>query len=141
MARRERRAYRVVCKERATTPSGLRAAARRGAAAGGHLLRCRSSTMSPHRLRRGVLHLPARRSRRSASLIPSQALNPRLYLKFICKGSLLVWVNNFPERRNCQVLLNRNRGNHSRDRERGSAMHPVQQKAAALQAFAAVRHP
>ena len=35
----------AVCKERATTPAGLRAAARRGAAAGGHLLRCRSSTM------------------------------------------------------------------------------------------------
>ena len=74
MARRERRAYRVVCKERTTQPAGLRAAARRGAAAGGHLLRCRSSTMAPHRLRRGALHLPARRSRRSASLISSQAL-------------------------------------------------------------------
>ena len=35
----------VVCKERATKPAGLRAAARRGAAAGGHLLRCRSSAM------------------------------------------------------------------------------------------------
>ena len=35
----------AVCKERATKPAGLRAAARRGAAAGGHLLRCRSSTM------------------------------------------------------------------------------------------------
>jgi hypothetical protein len=33
----------VVYKERATTPAGLRAAARRGAAPGGHLLRCRSS--------------------------------------------------------------------------------------------------
>ena len=74
MARRERRAYRVVCKERTTQPAGLRAAARRGAAAGGHLLRCRFSTMAPHRLRRGALHLPARRSRRSASLISSQAL-------------------------------------------------------------------
>ena len=74
LARRERRAYRVVCKERTTQPAGLRAAVRRGAAAGGHLLRCRSSTMSPHRLRRGALHLPARRSRQSASLISSQAL-------------------------------------------------------------------
>ena len=27
-----------------------------------HLLRCRSSTMTPHRLRRGALHLPTRRS-------------------------------------------------------------------------------
>src|SRR5438034_8547065 len=36
----------AVCKERATQPASLRAAARRGAAAGGHLLRCRSSTMS-----------------------------------------------------------------------------------------------
>ena len=35
----------VVCKERATKPAGLRAAARRGAAAGGHLPRCRSLTM------------------------------------------------------------------------------------------------
>jgi len=35
----------VVCKERATKPEGLWAAARKGAAAGGHLLRCRSSTM------------------------------------------------------------------------------------------------
>src|SRR5437867_5307697 len=35
----------AVCKERATAPAGLRAAARRGAAAGGHLLCCRSSTM------------------------------------------------------------------------------------------------
>jgi hypothetical protein len=75
LARRERRAYRVVCKERTTQPAGLRAAARRGAPTGGHLQRCRSSTMSPHRLRRGALHLPARRSRRSASLISSQALS------------------------------------------------------------------
>ena len=36
---------RWVCEERATKPAGLGAAARRGAAAGGHLLRCRSSTM------------------------------------------------------------------------------------------------
>jgi len=43
--------------------------ARRGAAAGGHLLRCRSSTMTPHRLRRGALHLPARRSRQNATFI------------------------------------------------------------------------
>jgi hypothetical protein len=35
----------VVCKERATKPAGQRAAARKGAAAGGHLLRCRSSTI------------------------------------------------------------------------------------------------
>ncbi len=38
-------------------PFGLRAASR-------HLLRCRSSAMSPHRLRRGASHLPARRSQR-----------------------------------------------------------------------------
>ena len=36
----------AVCKERATPPAGLRAAARRGAAAGGHLPCCRSSAMS-----------------------------------------------------------------------------------------------
>src|SRR5438128_8002753 len=36
----------AVCEERATKPAGLRAAARRGAAAGGHLRCCRSSTMS-----------------------------------------------------------------------------------------------
>ena len=35
----------VVYKERATKPAGLRAAARRGAAAGEHLLRCRSMAM------------------------------------------------------------------------------------------------
>jgi len=45
LARRERRAYPLVCKERATKAAGLGAAARRGAAAGGHLRRCRSSTM------------------------------------------------------------------------------------------------
>ena len=55
---------------------GLGAAATGGAAARGHLMRCRSSTMSPHRLRRGALHLPARRSRQSAPVIPSQALRP-----------------------------------------------------------------
>jgi hypothetical protein len=59
----------VVCKERATKPAGLRAAARRGATAGGHLLCCRSSTMTPHRLRRGASHLPARRSRQNATFI------------------------------------------------------------------------
>src|SRR5437762_3149265 len=36
----------AVCKERATQPAGLRAAARRGAAAGGHLRRCRSWTVT-----------------------------------------------------------------------------------------------
>ena len=41
----------------------------RGAAAGGHLLCCRSSTMTPHRLRRGASHLPARRSRQNATFI------------------------------------------------------------------------
>ena len=48
--------------------------ARRGAAAGRHLLRCHSSTMSPHRLRRGALHLPARRSRQSAQVISTRTL-------------------------------------------------------------------
>jgi hypothetical protein len=86
LARRERRAYRLVCKERTTQPASLRAAARRGVAAGGHLLRCRSSTMSPHRLRRGALHLPARRSRQSASLISSQALMVQGHSR--CPGSV-----------------------------------------------------
>ena len=49
-------------------------AALRGAAAGGHLLRCRSSTMSPHRLRRGALHLPARRSRQNVNLFLREPL-------------------------------------------------------------------
>jgi len=40
-----------------------------GKAAGGNLLRCRSSTMAPHRLRRGALHLPAQRSRQNANVI------------------------------------------------------------------------
>jgi hypothetical protein len=47
----------------------------RPAAAGGHLLRCRSSTMAPHRLRHGALHLPARRLRQNATFIHYQALN------------------------------------------------------------------
>ena len=64
----------LVCKERATKPAGLPAAARRGAAAGGHLLRCRSSTMKKHRLRRGASHLPARRSRQSVTFIHLRAL-------------------------------------------------------------------
>jgi hypothetical protein len=46
----------------------LKAAALGGAAAAGHLRRCRSSTMPPHRLRHGALHLPARRSRQNANL-------------------------------------------------------------------------
>jgi hypothetical protein len=37
--------------------------------AGGGLLICRSSTMTPHRLRRGALHLPARRSRQNATFL------------------------------------------------------------------------
>ena len=53
---------------------GLKAAALRGAAAGRHLLRCRSSTMSPHRLRRGALHLPARRSRQNVNLFLREPL-------------------------------------------------------------------
>jgi hypothetical protein len=55
-------------------PAGLRAAARRGASPGAHLLRCRASTMSPHRLRRAALHLPARRSRQNVTFIHLQAL-------------------------------------------------------------------
>jgi len=48
---------------------GVGAAALRGAAAkGAYRRRCRSSTMSLHRLRRGALHLPARRSRQNANL-------------------------------------------------------------------------
>ena len=50
------------------------AATLRGAAASGHLLRCRSSTMSPHRLRRGALHLPTRRSRQNANLFLREPL-------------------------------------------------------------------
>jgi hypothetical protein len=62
-----------------------RAAARRGAAAGGHLLRCRFSTMSPHRLRNGASRLPARRSRQNATFVLLQALsmgNARAAKKF-----------------------------------------------------------
>ena len=50
------------------------AAALRGAAAGGHLRRCRSSTMSSHRLRRGALQLPARRSRQNVNLFLREPL-------------------------------------------------------------------
>jgi hypothetical protein len=52
----------------------LGAAALQGAAAGGHLRRCRSSTMSPHRLRCGPLHLPARRSRQNINLFLREPL-------------------------------------------------------------------
>ncbi|MGD0099843.1 MAG: hypothetical protein ABSC60_05820 [Acidobacteriota bacterium] len=54
-----------------------RPAAQGGAAAGGYLLRCRSSTMTPHRLRRGASHLPARRSRQNATFIHYQALTTK----------------------------------------------------------------
>ena len=52
----------------------LGAAALRVAAAGGHLRRCHSSTMSPHRLRRGAWHLPARRSRQNVNLFLREPL-------------------------------------------------------------------
>src|SRR6059036_1870920 len=75
LARRERRAIpRAVCEERATKPAGLRAAARRGAAAG------RVSALLPllddvrHRLRRGASHLPARRSRQNVNLFLREPL-------------------------------------------------------------------
>ena len=53
----------AVCKERATKPAGL---SRSGKDASRACSGC--STMSPHRLRRGALHLPARRSRQNANL-------------------------------------------------------------------------
>ena len=53
----------------APRPAGQVRATRTGsggpAMPGGHLLRCRSSTMAPHRARRGALHLPARLSRQN----------------------------------------------------------------------------
>jgi len=63
--------------ERKITLAGMGAAALRGAAARGHLRRCRSSTMSPHRLRRGALHLPARRSRQNVNLFLREPLGCR----------------------------------------------------------------
>ncbi len=54
--------------EREKTLAGLGAAALRGAAAGRHLRRSSYSTMSPHRLLRGALHLPTRRSRQNVNL-------------------------------------------------------------------------
>jgi hypothetical protein len=45
-----------------------------GAAAGGGLLRCRSSTMAPHRLRRCALQMPVWRSRQSAQVISTRTL-------------------------------------------------------------------
>ena len=92
----------LVCKERATKPAGLPAAARRGAA-GGHLLRCRSSTMKKHRLRRGASHLPARRSRQSVTFIHLRALT----VDSSRQRFLLVVVNlkNRQEPGDCQNLL------------------------------------
>ena len=53
---------------------GLGAAARWGAATGGHLRRCSSLRMSSHRLRRGASHLPARRSRQNINLFLREPL-------------------------------------------------------------------
>jgi hypothetical protein len=61
----------------------LRAAAQRGAAAVGHLLCCRSSTMSSHRLRRGASHLPDRRSRQNVNVIHLQALTPHFQVQIL----------------------------------------------------------
>ena len=41
----------------------------------GHLLCCRSSTMSPHRLRRSALHLPARSQERGPSYYSDRLLD------------------------------------------------------------------
>ena len=50
--------------------------AQRVLAAQGHLLRWRSSTMSPHRLRRAALHLPLRRSERGLLYFHHGLLGP-----------------------------------------------------------------
>src|SRR5256885_13104475 len=52
---------------------GSRSPAGRGGQ-GAYRRRCRSSTISPHRLRRGALHLPARRSRQNANLFLREPL-------------------------------------------------------------------
>jgi hypothetical protein len=49
--------------------------ARRVAAARRHVLRCRSSEMAPHRLRRGALNLTPWRSQRGPSQIDSHPLS------------------------------------------------------------------
>ena len=49
--------------------------ARRVAAARRHVLRCRSSEMAPHRLRRGALNLAPWRSQRGPSQIDSHPLS------------------------------------------------------------------
>src|SRR5512136_493084 len=71
LARRERRAYRVVCEERATTPADLRAAARKGRDGG------RASASLP--LLDDFPALPA--SRRLASARPALAPKCVLFLR------------------------------------------------------------
>src|SRR5437867_7283423 len=68
LTRREHEPYPgAVCEERATKPAGLRAAARRGAAAkGAYRLCCRAS------------HLPTRRSRQNVNLFLREPLEPVL---------------------------------------------------------------
>ena len=66
-SRREEEAMRAIVddeqrRDRRQPPCALRVPASRG-----HLRRCRSSTMAPHRLRRGALHLPARSQERGPS--------------------------------------------------------------------------
>ena len=94
----------AVCKERATPPAGLRAAARRGAAAGGHLLCCRSSTMHT-----GIACVAAPRicppgaRAKMHTLFPDGPLevNSRPYRtdaareKKNCSAGVLAWINLF----------------------------------------------
>jgi len=80
----------LACKERATKPAGLPAAARRGAAAGGHLLRCRSSTMKKHRLRRGAAHLPPGARAKVQTLFIDRPLEKRQRSQILRKTS---WVD------------------------------------------------
>ena len=75
-ARRRRCGNIVDDEQRRDCPQYL--CAQRVLAAQGHLLRWRSSTMSPHRLRRAALHLPLRRPERGLLYFHHGLLGPRM---------------------------------------------------------------
>jgi len=61
-----------------------------------HLLRWRSSTMSPHRLRRAALHLPLRRSERGLLCFHHGLLGEKKSTAYILPSGSLLLVFQFP---------------------------------------------